>query len=396
MKILFITNLYPYDIDFEQDKNTKALYNITKLWDEDLEVIRPLFLPTEFKGLIEKKIYRKSKVLINNVKVHVLPICKIPGKNIYFYKTLIRYVKMNQISPDVIITHRLHCAIGAAKLARINNKPLILGLHHADILHLRSNKMKSYYQDIFEQAVFVACRSQSILNEIKKIYPQFTHKYFIAFSGIEKSIINPINKTLPKVQEWKSKKRPIRFITAANLKKLKNIDINLRALSMLNKTIDWEYYIIGDGNEMTYLKNLSQELGINNRVFFIGKKNRVEVLTYMENSDVFIMVSEPETFGLSYIEAMAKGCIVIGAFNNGIDGVVKDGVNGFLCTPRSVEELADKIRMISSMDISELSDIILQTNQTIMEYTEENAAQTYIERVRTVYKVKNIINKPSS
>ncbi|MFJ8266841.1 glycosyltransferase family 4 protein [Peribacillus asahii] len=383
MKILFITNLYPYDIDFEQDKNTKALYNITKLWDEDLEVIRPLFLPTEFKDLIEKKVYKKNKVLINNVKVHVLPICKIPGKNIYFYKSLIRYVKRNQISPDVIITHRLHSAIGASKLARIYNKPLILGLHNADILYLRNSKMKNYYLDLFEQAVFVACRSQSILNEITKIYPQYTHKYFIAFSGIEKSIINPIEKTLTKVQEWKGKERPIRFITAATLKKLKNIDINLRALSMLNKTIKWEYYIIGDGNEMVYLKNLSQELGISNRVFFLGKKSRAEVLTYMEKSDIFIMVSEPETFGLSYIEAMAKGCIVIGALNNGIDGVVQDGFNGFLCTPRSVEELTDKIGMISSMDISELSDIILQTNQTIIEYTEENAARTYIEKVRT-------------
>lgn len=382
MKILFVTNLYPYDVNLEQDKNTKALFNISKLWDEDLEVIRPLFLPTEFKDLVNKKVYKENKVLVNNVIVHVVPIWKIPKRNNYFYKPLIKHVKRNQMDPDVIITHRLHCAIGAAKLARIYNKPLILGLHYADVLHLRSGIMKNYYQGIFKQAAFIACRSQSILKEAMKIFPQYKEKYFIAFSGIEKSIINPIEDTLKKIQEWKNNERPIRFITAATLKKLKNIDVNLRALSRLDKSIEWEYYILGDGPERTFLENLVCELGISKRVFFLGKKTREEVLAYMEKSDVFVMVSEPETFGLSYIEAMAKGCIVIGAFNNGIDGVVQDGQNGFLCTPRSIEEIADKMEGIVVMDIGKLTDLTLKINQTIINFTEDKAAQAYLKRVK--------------
>ena len=49
----------------------------------------------------------------------------------------------------------------------------------------------------------------------------------------------------------------------------------------------------------------------------------------MEESDVFAMVSSPETFGLVYIEAMAKGCVTIGSKGEGIDGVIVNNENGF-------------------------------------------------------------------
>lgn len=386
MKILLITNLYPYTKDIYKDNSTKALYNLTKLWSEDVDVIRPIFLPSDYKS-INVKLNEFGKIRIGNNNIHVLPIWKVPKTNIYFYNKLIKYVEKNDINPDVIISHRLHCAIGAAKLARKINKPLIIGLHNSDILQLRFNDRKTDYKIILEQAVAIACRSQSILNEVIQLYPEYSCKCFIAFSGIEEKIINPIDKTLEKLKEWTKKDRPIRFITAARLKKLKNIDINLKALAKLDNNIDWEYFIIGAGSELNNLKSLTEELGISRKVIFLGEKDRKEVLEYMEKSDVFIMVSAPETFGLSYIEAMAKGCIVIGAFNNGIDGVVEDGDNGFLCTPRSINDLACKIEKIINLNYSTLTQILFSTNETIKKYTEENASREYFKTIKELSKV---------
>jgi L-malate glycosyltransferase len=387
VKILFITNLYPYDSNFERDKNTKALYNITRLWREDTEVLRPMFLPTEFRKFIKNAFYKNNKVNVNDMRVHIIPIFKIPSNNVYFFQTLVKYVKKHLSPPDVVLTHRLHCAQGAAKIAKLYKKPLILGLHQADILLLQKKEMKKYYEDIFEQAVLIPCRSHSILRKITNIYPKHSEKVFVAFSGIDPKIINPINKSLDKLKNWKENKKPVQFITAANLKKLKNIDINLRALAMLGNIISWRYTIIGDGPEMETLKTLVNKLGISDNVLFVGKKTREEVLDFMDSSDIFLMVSEPETFGLSYIESMSKGCLVIGAFNNGIDGIVEDGMNGFLCKPRSVKDLFDKIKLITEMETLELSEIMQQNYITINKITEENAANSYLEKIKaSIYK----------
>ena len=59
----------------------------------------------------------------------------------------------------------------------------------------------------------------------------------------------------------------------------------------------------------------------------------------IRNADCFVMVSSREAFGLVYLEAMAKGCIVIGTKGQGIEGIVKHGENGFLCKARDVNEL---------------------------------------------------------
>lgn len=382
MKILLITNIYPYTQNIENSDDSKALHNLVKLWDLDVEVIRPLFLPTELKKCINFNVLQKEEIKINNVKLHPLPIWKVPKTNIYFYGSLIKYVNKNNINPDIIISHRLHSSIGATKLASTKGKPLILGIHNSDILHLQSKKAQKEYYYIFKKANFIACRSQSILNELISIYPEFTQKCFIAFSGIETEIITSLEINLEKMEEWKNEKRIIKFITVARLIKLKNIDINLKALANLDQNIRWQYTIIGDGEEMPRLKKLALELGIEDKVFFKGYQNRAKVLQHLEKSDIFIMVSAPETFGLVYIEAMAKGCLIIGAYNNGIDGVVKDGINGFLCKPKNTIELTEKVKSIIIMNNNKLSKVINESYNTINYYTEEKASSVYLDKIR--------------
>jgi L-malate glycosyltransferase len=381
MNVLVITNLYPISEDLENDKNTKALHNIVKLWDCNTDVIRFVFLPSELKSIISMSNPIKWEFMLNNINIQLLPIWYIPKTTIYFYNKFISLVKKKKLKPDLIITHRLHCALGAARLANSMNKPFIIGVHNSDILNLKSGNQKKFF-GLFEQAAFIACRSQSIFNEVTKMYPEFIDKSFIAFSGIEEEIINPIEISLNKIQEWKSQQRPLRFITAAVLRKFKNIEYNIKALAQLKDNIDWEYYIIGDGPELEYLKELVQNLGISHKVFFLGYKSRTEVLKYMEKSDIFIMVSSPETFGLSYIEAMAKGCLIIGAYNNGIDGVIINRKNGFLCTPGIIEEITEKIEEIANLNVTQLNKIILQSHKTISQYTESKAAQVYLDKVK--------------
>jgi glycosyltransferase involved in cell wall biosynthesis len=93
------------------------------------------------------------------------------------------------------------------------------------------------------------------------------------------------------------------------------------------------------------------------------------------------MVSEPEAFGLVYLEAMAKGCITIGTKGQGIDGVIIDGFNGFLCASRNVEELSsifDKIRKMSSGQLQFISKNALETAKNM---TDEKVAIKYLNTI---------------
>lgn len=69
------------------------------------------------------------------------------------------------------------------------------------------------------------------------------------------------------------------------------------------------------------------------------------------------MISRSETFGLVYLEAMARGCITIASWREEFDGIIEDGMNGFLCEAGDSEDFARVIKKIRQMSVAELSRI---------------------------------------
>lgn len=101
----------------------------------------------------------------------------------------------------------------------------------------------------------------------------------------------------------------------------------------------------------------------------------------MHQADVFCMISHDETFGLVYIEAMAAGCITIASREDGFDGIIKDGDNGFLCEAGNVEELTSIINKISNLDRSDLKRISENAIKTANEMTDSKVSASYIKDV---------------
>ncbi len=98
--------------------------------------------------------------------------------------------------------------------------------------------------------------------------------------------------------------------------------------------------IVGDGPKKHYLKNLIIELGIEKCVEFTGKLSREEMLPKLSYSNVFVLPSNSETFGVVYIEAMALGLPVIATKCGGPEDFV-DSSNGLLIERNSEERLVD-------------------------------------------------------
>ncbi len=147
------------------------------------------------------------------------------------------------------------------------------------------------------------------------------------------------------------------------------------------KTKNFELVIAGEGFERENLEKKVKLLGIQSNVIFTGKKTRDEVNSIMNEADCFVMVSETEAFGLVYLEAMGKGCITIGTKGQGIDGVIVNGENGFLCEAKNSDNLAEIFKHIYSLPPDKLLDISRNALETAKNMTDHKVAEKYINTV---------------
>ena len=164
-------------------------------------------------------------------------------------------------------------------------------------------------------------------------------------------------------------KDKIKVLTCANFKKRKNIDKVIEACKGLES---FELTVIGSGKERNKLEKIDKN------VTFTGRLSQEEVLSKMRESDIFILPSVNETFGMVYLEAMSQGCITICTKGDGIDGIIKDGENGFLTLPISTE-IRKILLKIKNMDDDKLKALSYNSFSTINNYTEEHCSEDYLQ-----------------
>lgn len=345
MKILVITDLYPVK---DKEKNTpRTIYDFVQAWKQlghDVRVIKPNFL---LNSLIRKKPLYASKIYgeVENINYFLPFLGNIKNK----IKT--------EFMPDIVIAHMPSGLIFANKL----KMPFIAGVHISD-LEVLTNPLYSLYfkselEKAYKNAKKIACRSEVLKNKFLNLYPQYENKVFTAYSGIDEKFITQ--------KFWKKKDR-YKILTCANLIKRKNIDKVIKACEQIDNA---DLTVIGTGSEFKNLQKLSS------KPVFKGYLEHSKVLEEMRNSDIFVLTSENETFGMVYLEAIASGCVTIGLKNDGIDGIIKDGINGYLTDKNSVYETLKKV-------ISCDNSVILQNSyETAQLYTKENVAMNYIKNI---------------
>jgi N-acetyl-alpha-D-glucosaminyl L-malate synthase BshA len=104
---------------------------------------------------------------------------------------------------------------------------------------------------------------------------------------------------------------------------------------------DARLLMVGDGPDLSTAVHKARALGIFDRVSFLG--NREDVACLLAASDVALVPSENESFGLAALEAMACGCAVVTSNVGGLPEVVRDGVDGFMCNVGDVDEMGRRV-----------------------------------------------------
>lgn len=141
-----------------------------------------------------------------------------------------------------------------------------------------------------------------------------------------------------------SRNGKVRFVSTGSLIHRKGYDLLIMAFEKLNLPNDkWELLIIGEGEERVNLQRQIDRTGLGDNIHLMGKKDKPEIIEILSQSDVFVLPSRSETFGVAYIEAMMVGLPVIATVCGGPEGFVRPS-DGLLIPVEDIESLSNAIQ----------------------------------------------------
>ncbi len=144
-----------------------------------------------------------------------------------------------------------------------------------------------------------------------------------------------------------------RIIThISNFRKVKRIPDVVEVFYRIQQKIPAKLVMVGEGPERAGAENLCKKLGISEKVIFLGNSNEIDRILCF--SDLFLLPSESESFGLAALEAMINRVPVISSNTGGIPEVNEEGVTGFLSDVGDVDDMAkNALKILCDDDILE-------------------------------------------
>lgn len=175
-----------------------------------------------------------------------------------------------------------------------------------------------------------------------------------------------------------------RLLSAGRIVHQKGLDLAMRALGGL-KELDWEWRIAGDGPQLPMLQTLANELGIRDRVSFLGWQSREELLKCYQEANIFLFPSRHEGMPNALLEAMASGLPAIASCIAGNEELVLNDETGYLVPSENIERLQAALKKILSDSAAREQMGTASRQRVEANYSWESTAQQYallLEKVK--------------
>lgn len=264
--------------------------------------------------------------------ISVYPIEELK-REISFYsdiRTIFTFHKLiKKLSPDIISIHSSKVGILVRTMALFTKIPPCIFTAHGWSFSTKISRTRSFLYLILEKIMAIGTtRLITICNSDF----QLARKYKI----ISERKLKFIHNGMPFFNKIERKERPInhkpRLISVARFETQKDHVNLIEALANL-KHLSWELLLVGDGKLKVKIKSLVTKYGIEDRVFFLGRRNDVDTL--LNRSDIFILSSLWEGFPRSILEALRASLPVITSNVGGVSESVIDKFNGFVVPIRN-------------------------------------------------------------
>ena len=291
-----------------------------------------------------------SKVHFHEVNVPEYPLFHYQPYELALSSKLVDMVKIHKI--DVL---HVHYAIPHAYAAYMAKKmlhedgievPIVTTLHGTDITLVGSHPFyKTAVTFSINKSDAVTSVSQNLKEDTQRLFhtkkeikvvPNFidTDKYKITYKDCDRDLL-----ALPEE----------RVIThVSNFRPVKCIGDVIEIFYRIQKELPAKLIMVGEGPERKEAEQLCRTHNIEDKVVFLGNSSEVDKILCL--SDLFLLPSKTESFGLAALEAMASGVPVISSNSGGIPEVNIQGVSGFLSPVSAVDEMAQNALKILKDD----------------------------------------------
>lgn len=299
------------------------------------------------------------------------PHGKVPRRNMARQIEKIHaYCRSRSFVPDAITSHNFYPhleMVNALKERYYRDARTCVVVHIQDLRMLR---FVDHYKAAIGKVDVWGYRSAPIRRRFEQ-YVGTGLPHFMCHSGIPAHFLHG--------RQCSDLTQPIsRFVYVGSFLRRKHPEKLLSALKQA-AVDDFTLTYVGDGERRRVIERMTAENGWVDRVVLTGRVERAKVPELLAQAQCFIMVSEQETFGLVYLEAMSMGLITIASRDEGMEGIIVDGVNGFLCRAGDDVELAAIITKIRSLSPAQIARLSSNARRTALRHTDATVAAHYAQ-----------------
>lgn len=292
----------------------------------------------------------QENLFFHEVVIRDYPLFEFSPYDSAMASTLVNVIKFEKL--DILHVHYAipHAAIAymAKQILKAEgiNIPIVTTLHGTDISLVGTDPA-------FAPVVAFSIENSDGVTAVSESLRQQTYDYFKIKKDI-KVIYNFIDYNRFKKCDKDHFKKAIAphgeriLVHVSNFRKLKRVEDVIKVFGKVNEIIPSKLLLIGDGPERQNMEQLCRELHLCNEIRFLGKQDAIEELLAV--SDVFLIPSGSESFGLAALEAMACEVPVISSNAGGLPEVNIHGVTGFLSEIGDVDDMVKNTLKILEND----------------------------------------------
>lgn len=266
-----------------------------------------------------------SSKLVNTIKSHNIDVLHVHYAIPHAYAGYMAKKMLEEENIHIPMITTLH----GTDITLVGNHPfykpaVTFSINHSDIVTSVSEDLKQRTLEVFD-----------IYRDIE-VVPNFIDgkKYSNSYIDCQRSLMAEDNE---------------RIIThISNFRKVKRIPDVIKIFDRIQQKIPAKLVMVGEGPEKEKAERLCKKLGISEKVIFLGNSNEIDRILCF--SDLFLLPSKSESFGLAALEAMINKVPVISSNTGGIPEVNEQGITGFLSDVGDVEDMAKNALVILEDD----------------------------------------------
>lgn len=295
------------------------------------------------KATITKWNFPGYELNLRNPFVPESPVKSVLGFAFYLFHTLhqLRTLLVRHNIDIVNIHYPIGSGIYFSLLRHFCRFKLVISVHGGDLFP-RGAPERQYpkaLEILINSADWLVAPSKSTLDAALTRFPGFRTK--------SSAIHNAVDLTEFDTEEWNVLQSGRFVLCIALLQPRKAVDVLIKAFQLLGQTHpEMELWLAGDGPLRGQLEDLVSQLGLTQKVKFLGSQDRIGVKKLLRQCTLLVLPSRAEPFGIAILEAFSSMKPVVASAVGGIPEIIEDGRNGILVEPENPQALCDAISKV--------------------------------------------------